>query len=139
VLLELQLRLSGCLLILIALAHVLFPRLFGWREELPRLSLINRQLMKVHTFFIALTVFLIGVLCLSSARELIATALGRRVAGGLALFWFVRLLVQFFGYSSELWQGKRRETIIHRVFTVVWLYLALLFLVTALSAPVSSS
>ena len=133
-LLELQLRLSAGLLILLALTHVLFPRRFGWREELPRLSLINRQMMKVHTFFIAPTVFLMGVLCLSSARELIATALGRRVAGGLALFWFVRLLVQFFGYSS-----KRRETIIHRVFTAVWLYLALLFLVTALSAPVSSS
>jgi len=138
-LLELQLRLSGGLLILLALTHVLFPRRFGWREELPRLSLINRQMMKVHTFFIALTVFLMGTLCLSSARELIATALGRRVAGGLALFWFVRLLVQLFGYSDELWRGKRRETIVHRIFTAIWLYLALLFLVTALSAPVSSS
>ena len=52
---------------------------------------------------------------------------------GMAIFWFLRLLVQFFGYSSELWRGKRRETIIHRVFAMVWLYLALLFLVVALS------
>ena len=64
----------------VALAHAIFPRYFDWKEELAQLSLMNRQMMKVHSFFIALTVFLMGLLCLSSSTELIGTDLGRRIA-----------------------------------------------------------
>ncbi len=108
--------------------HVIFPRYFKWKEELKALSLINRQMMTVHTFFIALVVFLMGLLCLTSAPELIETKLGKTLSLGFGVFWFMRLLIQFFGYSSELWKGKIFETIIHLVFTAFWLYLSVLFL-----------
>jgi hypothetical protein len=32
------------------------------------------------------------------------------VALGCGLFWLARLLVQFFGYSAQLWRGKGFET-----------------------------
>ena len=44
--LALHLRVAGAGLIVLALAHVLFPRRFAWREELPRLSLLNRQIFQ---------------------------------------------------------------------------------------------
>ena len=119
---------TGCLLVLLASLHLGFPKYFQWREELGRLSLINRQMFLVHTFFIAFVVLLMGVLCLTSANELLSTTLGRRVSLGMALFWFVRLLVQFFGYSASLWRGKRFETMIHILFTLLWMYLSGLFL-----------
>ena len=37
-----------------------FPRQFRWREELARLSLLNRQIFLVHTFFIVLVVTMMG-------------------------------------------------------------------------------
>jgi hypothetical protein len=92
------------------------------------LSLINRQLMGVHTFFIALVVLLIGVLCLSSAHELIDTALGKKLSLGLGLFWTIRLAIQFFGYSPVLWKGKTFETTMHILFSVLWVYLSSIFL-----------
>jgi hypothetical protein len=48
------------LLITLALVHVVFPKYFNWRKELVEVSLLNKQLMYVHTFFIALTVFFDG-------------------------------------------------------------------------------
>lgn len=124
---ETHLKIIGVLLILLALMHVFFPKHFHWREELARLSLLNRQVMVVHTFFIALTVFLMGLLCLTSAAELSGTPLGKRVALGLSVFWMARLLTQFFGYSSELWRGKRFETAVHVVFSALWTYLTVVF------------
>lgn len=114
---------------LLALIHVIFPKYFNWDKELRTLSLVNRQMMIIHTFFIALTVFLMGLLCLTAATELTSTGLGRKISLGLGIFWTIRLVVQFFGYSKELWKGKRFETIIHILFSLLWVYLSGLFLI----------
>lgn len=125
---QLQLELIGGLLIALALRHAGFGRYFNWRRELAPLSLINRQLMHVHTFFVALAVGLMGLLCLTSAAELVGTPLSRRVALGLGLFWLARLLTQFFGCSAALWRGKRFETMVHVVFSLLWAYVSGVFL-----------
>lgn len=91
---------------------------------------MNRQLMYVHSFFIALVVFLTGLLCLSSANELINTNLGKKISLGLGIFWAIRLFVQFFGYSPALWKGKRFETGMHILFSMFWTYLSTVFLTT---------
>ena len=111
----------------LALVHIIFPKYFNWKEELKSLSLINRQMMTIHTFFIALTVFLMGLLCLTSAAELTETRLGKTISLGLGIFWSLRLIIQFFGYSPKLWKGKRYETIIHILFSALWLYLSIIF------------
>ena len=111
-----------------AIVHVVFPKRFNWTEELSSLSLINRQVMYVHTFFIALVVLLMGLLCLTSAKELIETDLGKKIVLGLGVFWMIRLFIQFFGYSSKLWKGKTFETTIHIVFSFLWTYLSVIFL-----------
>src|SRR4051812_45905934 len=113
---ELHLTIIGVLLLALAALHLIFPRYFNWESELGALSLINRQIMKVHTFFIALILVLMGVLALTSTHDLVATPLGRRISLGFGIFWTCRLLIQFFGYSSALWKGKRFETRVHIVF-----------------------
>ncbi|KAA2238986.1 hypothetical protein F0L74_22490 [Chitinophaga agrisoli] len=129
---ELQLKITGILMIALALLHVIFPRYFNWKQELMPLSVINREMMYVHAFFIALTVLLMGLLCLTSAGALLGTALGRRICLGFALFWMARLCIQFFGYSSRSWKGKRFETAVHVAFSFLWLYLSGVFMFTYL-------
>ena len=129
---QLQLEFIGALLVVLALLHVGFARYFDWRREFAVVSLINRQMMYVHTFFIALAVLLMGLLCLTSAAELVGTPLGRKVALGMGVFWLARLLIQFFGYSPTLWRGKRLETTIHVLFAVFWAYLSAVFLLAGL-------
>lgn len=115
------------LLMALALVHAIFPRYFNWTNELRSLSLINREMMYVHTFFIALVVLMMGILCVTSPHELTGTILGKRIAVGFSVFWFIRLLIQFFGYSPALWKGKKFETAVHILFTLFWTYLSIVF------------
>ncbi|WP_188460533.1 hypothetical protein [Marivirga lumbricoides] len=124
---QIHFKVIGVLLIMLAFVHVIFPRYFNWKMELKNLSLINRQMMTVHTFFVALVVFLMGLLCLSSSAELVETPLGKTISLGFAIFWSLRLFIQFFGYSGELWRGKPFETFVHIVFTGLWSYLSTVF------------
>jgi len=130
--LAIHLQVIGGLLIALSLLHIVFPKYFNWKDELAGLSLINKQIMMIHTLFIAIAVLLIGVLCLHSPEELITTDLGRTISFGLGLFWLVRLLVQFFGYSSKLWKGKSFETAVHLVFSAFWSYLTIIFFTVSL-------
>ena len=123
----LHLKIIGILLMVLATIHVFFPKYFNWKIELKSLSLINRQMMTIHTFFITFIVFLMGLLCISSPTELIETKLGKTISLGFALFWSIRLMIQFFGYSSKLWKGKTFETSIHILFSGLWIYLSVVF------------
>ncbi|MFT6127644.1 MAG: hypothetical protein ACJAVA_002136 [Flavobacteriaceae bacterium] len=126
---QIHINIIGILLIALALVHIIFPKYFNWDKELKYLSLINRQMMTVHTFFIAFTVFLMGSLCLTSSSQLIETNLGKKISLGFGIFWSVRLFIQFFGYSSDLWKGKKLETSIHILFSILWLYISSIFLI----------
>jgi len=41
--------------------------------------------------------------------------------------FFIALVLQLFGYSPKLWRGKLFETVIHLLFLLLWLYLAVVF------------
>jgi len=127
----LLIQIMGYGLILLAIIHAIFPKVFNWKNELTSLSLVNQQLMTVHTFFIGLVIFLIGLLCITSAPELISTALGKKVSLALAVFWGFRLLAQLFWYSPKLWKGKPLETGIHILFIVLWTSVTAVFCLAA--------
>jgi hypothetical protein len=118
------LRLAGAFLLGLFVLNFFVPRKFGWREELPRLSLINRRIFQVHAIFIALILLMMGTLLVSMPAALLEpTPLARAVLVGLIAFWGVRLLMQWFVYDAELWRGKRFETAMHFAFTAAWIFL----------------
>lgn len=131
---ETHLNIVGMLLIALALLHVIFPRYFRWKKTTASLEPVTREILYVHTFFIALTVLLMGLLCVSSADLLLNSPLGTRVCLGLATFWSIRLLFQFFGYSADLWRGKTFETCVHIGFSFLWVYLSTVFWIAAFTS-----
>lgn len=116
----LALKISGIILVFLGLIHAVFPTYFKWKEELKSLSLINKQIMEVHTFFLAVILVLMGLLAWFFPEELCTTSLGQAISCGLAIFWGLRLYFQFFVYSSVLWRGKPFETTIHILFSIIW-------------------
>ena len=123
----LHLKIIGSLLIGLSLLHIIFPWYFNWKETLKNLNLINRQMMQVHTFFIATVVLLIGLLCVNSAEELVQTSLGKTICLGFAIFWGLRFFFQIFIYSPKLWIGKTFETVVHVFFLFFWAYMTVIF------------
>lgn len=120
---ELHLRIAGAMQITLALLHFDFARRFRWREELARLSLLNRQVFYVHAFFICLVLVLFGSLSLFAPEALLEPSrLARLVLGGIAGFWLLRLFCQWFVYDASLWRGQPARTVMHFVFTLIWIY-----------------
>lgn len=124
---EVHLKIIGFIFILLSAIHIMFPRYFEWKKELQSVSLINKQMMYVHTFFVAFMVLLMGVLCICCTDDLIHTKLGQQLSFGLFLFWGLRLIFQFVVYSPKLWRKKIFETIMHIVFSILWIYITVVF------------
>ena len=122
-LLVLNLRAAGVLMAALALMNVFVPRRFGWRAELSRVSLLNRQIFEVHAIFLVLTLTLFAALLLTSADALLErTRLARALLLGLTLFWALRMAMQWFYYSPAIWRGHRFNTRMHVLFSALWIY-----------------
>ena len=118
-----HLKFIGLALMVLAVAHIPIHRHFKWKEETASLSLLTRQIFHVHTFFIALVVWMFGALTFFFTDELLKpTRLSMIVILGFAGFWAIRLLVQIFIYDATLWRRKKFETMMHVIFTCFWVY-----------------
>jgi hypothetical protein len=130
--LTILLRIAGAGLVSLAFLHIPIGRRLRWREDAARLTPANRQIFHVHTFFICLVVFLMGLPCLLAPRVFLEPTLaGAWVSASCSVFWAARLYCQFFVYRADLWRGRRMETFLHWGFSLVWLALAALFAVCA--------
>ena len=126
--LSLHLRIVGVLLMCLGLSHAFFSRYFKWERELADVSLLTRQIFFVHTFFIALGVVLAGAGSFVCADALLRPGiLSRTLLAGMTLFWLCRLLAQFFTYDSRIWRGDRFRTVMHGVFSVLWIYVTVTY------------
>ena len=123
-----NLRLVGVLMAGLVVVNLFVPGRFQWREELSRVSLLNRQIFEVHAIFLVLILAMFSVLLLSSSEALLEpTRLSRLVLGGLTIFWGLRLLAQFFYYSPATWRGNRLRTMVHYGFSAAWIYVTAVF------------
>jgi hypothetical protein len=126
--LSLLLRVAGAGLILLAFAHIPIGKILKWKEDGRKLSPVNEQVFHVHTLFLCLIIFLMGLPCLLAPSILLEKSpAGLWVTGSFAVFWAARMYSQFFIYRSDLWRGKRLETFVHFLFAIIWISLAFLF------------
>jgi hypothetical protein len=127
-LLLMNLRAAGVLLAALVVLNVLVPSRFGWRADLSRVSLLNRQIFQAHSVFLVLTLALSSALLLTSADALLEPSrLSRAILLGLTIFWGLRMLMQWFFYSADIWRGNRFFTTMHVVFSMAWVYLTAVF------------
>ena len=124
----LHLRIVGLLMAWLAAVNLFVPKVFRWREELASISLLNRQIFQVHGMFIVLTLALFSALLLTAADALLEpTRLSRAMLAGLTIFWGLRMLAQWFVYSPEIWRGHRFNTVMHYLFSTLWIYVTGVF------------
>ena len=122
------LRVAGTGLILLAALHIPISRHLKWREEGARMSPMSASVFRVHTFFICFVLVIMGLPAVVVPRiYLIPTEAGAWITWLYALFWAVRLYVQWFVYPAVLWRGKPFETAMHVLFTIIWVALTALF------------
>jgi len=112
---------GGALHFVILIASALVPRVLNWKHELGLLSPFLRRLFWVYGVFIVLTIIGLGTISLACAPEIAAGAgLARAFCSFVAVFWGIRLAVQFFVFDA-------RPYLTHWLLTVGYHGLTVLF------------
>ena len=124
----LHLRIVGVVMAWLVVVNLYVPWRFRWREEMARLSLLNRQGFQAHAVFLVLTLALFSALLLTSSDALLEPPpLSRAILIGLTIFWTVRMVMQWGFYSPEIWRGHRFNTAMHYIFSAIWVYISTVF------------
>ena len=105
--LSLALQAAAVLQFVIALVNLGLESILGWRAEMAQMPLLLREVHRVHSWFISVTVALFGLLTWRFAAELAAggNPIGRWLVGGITIFWGLRTVLQVTYYSATHWRG----------------------------------
>lgn len=123
--LDITLWLAGIGHFVVLLAGIQVPVRFKWKEELPRLSAMNRKLMWVYSAYIFFIIASFGTLTLVFHDEFLA---GSPVALGLALvialMWTGRLMIDLVYYKHSDWPQGKGFVIGHILLTTLFIAVA---------------
>jgi hypothetical protein len=121
-------RIGGVLHFGILIGSFLTPQTLDWRSELRKLQPISRQLVWVHGAYIVLTIIAFGLILTTQAPALAdASGLARAVCLFVALFWGIRLLIQFFYFAPGELLNRVYLKVGYHGLTVVFTYLTAVF------------
>ena len=84
--------------------HILFWKIFRWRQDLHRLTPTNRAIMQILNLRLIYVFLFFGVISLCYQRELLFTSFGEFITIIISLFWFMRAIEQiiFFGLKNRV-------------------------------------
>jgi energy-coupling factor transporter transmembrane protein EcfT len=100
--------LAGCIQAGILLGNIPLPRRLRVREKLASVPGFLRQIFYVHWFFIVLVVALFSLVCFAFGPDLSGgSELGRFLSAFMAVFWFIRIILQWFYYDRQMRRENR--------------------------------
>lgn len=84
--------------------HLFFWRLFGWPQQLRKLTPVNSGIMQILNLCLTYLFVVFAMICFWFPAELAATELGHFVLVALAVFWAARAIYQpmYFGLAHPL-------------------------------------
>jgi len=82
--------------------HLGFWTLFDWREQLPRLSFINRNVLQILNLCMTFVFLVVAWLSIVHTDALLQPGIGYTLLAAIALFWLLRAIEQavFFGLRN---------------------------------------
>lgn len=129
--LALWLAAAGHFCVLIASFQV--PYQLKWKTDLASLTPFNRKLMWVHGGFAVYTIIAFGVMTLLLHNEMLR---GDRAAIALAFFvaiyWSLRIVVDFTYYSQSDWPKGKHFVVGHILLTSLFIFLSATYFAVAL-------
>jgi hypothetical protein len=132
--LEFLIFMGGVLHFGILLASARVPKALNWKASLGSLDRLSRQLIWVHGAFIVLVIVGFGLISVIYPSSLAAgSPLARGLCLFIAVFWGLRLLVQFFVFDAGPFLRTRLLRVGYHALTVVFTYHVCVYSWAALS------
>jgi len=87
-----------------AVFHLMFWKIFHWKDDLASLTHINRSIMQILNLRLTFVFLVMAYLSFFHKAEMISTNIGKALLISFSLFWFFRTLEQvvFFGVKSRI-------------------------------------
>lgn len=124
--------LAGVAQLGIATSSLLIPRLLGWRSETARLKPLTRQVFWTYASYILGFHVAFGLLSLLAPAALLeGTLLARVVCGFIAVYWLVRLTLQFVAFDRSVAAGRPLFRFAEAAYVSTFAYLVLVYGATA--------
>ena len=102
---ETLIKIGGMYNIILVVFHLLFWRIFNWKEDLRSLSFLNRAIMQVVNLSLTFVFVIFAYISLIHSEELLITSLGRSLLVFIALFWFARSAMQVVFFKLKNWRS----------------------------------
>ena len=126
--LSLALWLAGIGHFCILFASFQVPSRLGWKEDLAQLTPFNRKLMWVYGGTTLLTIIAFGILTLLLHHEfLIGDRAAVALAAFIAVFWTLRILVDFIYFEHSDWPEGVQFVVGHFLLTTLFTALAITY------------
>lgn len=97
---------GGAFNLAFAVFHVLFWRIFGWKEELRKLSFVNRAIVQVLNLCLTFAFVIFAYVSLAHSHDLVSTGLGRSLLALVAMFWLLRAIEQVLFFGLRRWASR---------------------------------
>jgi alginate O-acetyltransferase complex protein AlgI len=121
----------GHLLILVASFQA--PVRLGWKDDIPKLTRFNQKIFWVYGLYILLCIASFAALTWRLHDEFLAGELAARcVAGFIATFWTIRVMVDLFWYDHRDWPQGNALVTGHALVTSLFCSLATVYWFAAL-------
>jgi alginate O-acetyltransferase complex protein AlgI len=118
---------------LVLIASLQAPVRLGWREDIAKLRRFNQKIFWVYGFYILLSIISFAVLTWRLHDDFLAgDAAARWLAGFIAVFWTVRVLIDVFWYDHDDWPQGNAMIAGHALVTTLFGSLASVYWLTAL-------
>jgi len=102
---ELLIKLGGVYNIVLVIFHLLFWRLFDWKNDLRKLTFLNRAIMQVLNLSLSFVFIIFSYMSLAHTEELLTTALGHSLLILMSLFWVARSIEQIVFFKLKHWSS----------------------------------
>jgi alginate O-acetyltransferase complex protein AlgI len=122
----------GHLIVLIASAQV--PGRLGWKEDLAKLARFNQKVFWVYGFYIVLCIVSFAILTWRLHDAFLAGDMSARwLAGFIAVFWTIRVVVDVFWFDYRDWPPGNALIAGHAMVTSLFSVLAAVYWCAAVS------
>lgn len=96
---------GGITLLILGVFHMAFWHLFDWANDLPKLSQLNNTIMQMIAICTICYLLLMGLILIICRSEISDSKVGKLVLLSLAIFFTVRLVLEFIFPGGSILMG----------------------------------
>ncbi len=89
-------RLGGVINLLVVILHINFWQLFDWSSQLPKLTMVNSNIMQMLNLFTIVFLGYTTILLFFKTKELLSTAMGQHFVAMLSVLYAARLVMELY-------------------------------------------